>query len=355
MHFPALPAAIPVLGVQHLLLEGSHGVDLFFVLSGFCLSYPVLRKLRAAGSADFNVYRYFAKRIVRIVPPYYLALAVFSATALSMAPFGLTDLLKQALFLDRHTAFVNGSFWTLCVEFRWYFWFPLALVLWIRAPRAFLALSVAAVVTSNFSNVHGATDAVTALPFMLGIIAAQIEIDRPAIVSWAAAGIAPALLGGLLYEMYGGTEAVFYFQSNPGWQIAAFCFVVASAQPVLRRLLSWRPLTLVGTASYSIYLVHEPIIVFIEARVPAGPLLGPLAIAASIGAGFLFWLLWERLWTSGRVKERAIRSAESACAFVGARLQIPRTIPLGRSRDTESGRAVESAAQRAPALAVRAS
>ena len=36
------------------LLAGKHGVDLFFVLSGFCLAYPTLKRLREQGQSQLK-------------------------------------------------------------------------------------------------------------------------------------------------------------------------------------------------------------------------------------------------------------------------------------------------------------
>ena len=72
--------------LRHTLLEGAHGVDLFFVLSGFCLSYPALAALRDGSTGRFDAVRYWARRLVRILPPFWIALALFAigATALSL-------------------------------------------------------------------------------------------------------------------------------------------------------------------------------------------------------------------------------------------------------------------------------
>ncbi len=89
---------IPFASWAHLMLEGAHGVDLFFVLSGFCLSYPVLQSLRAEHAARFNITRYFAKRIVRIVPPYYAAIALLVLVPAMHPPVGAGDVFKQTVF-----------------------------------------------------------------------------------------------------------------------------------------------------------------------------------------------------------------------------------------------------------------
>ena len=68
-----LPLKLP-----ELLANGSHGVDVFIVLSGFVLSLPVLVTGRELDTANF-----LRRRASRILPPYYVALALAAALALS--------------------------------------------------------------------------------------------------------------------------------------------------------------------------------------------------------------------------------------------------------------------------------
>lgn len=312
----------------HALREGAHGVDLFFVLSGFCLSYPFLHRLHTDGIAAFELHRYAAKRIVRIVPPYYAGLALFSIAAvvltlshvplpggMATVPFAWWDVLKQALFLDWQTNFLNASFWTLAVEFRWYFVFPLALALWIRAPRVFLAIAAGSSLLYAMTRLH-VPDVGVLLPFLLGIVAADFyargrKLERG---FWL---LIPAFIAvGVLLEPYVwmpspyGVENATFVQTNPAWQIAMFAFVVAAGNvPWLRNVLSVRPLVAIGTASYSIYLVHEPVASFFQEHVllpGAWRLIG--AYATAVAAGLIFWYVFERVWMYGAVKTRAIAS-----------------------------------------------
>ena len=54
-----------------LFKTGHYVVDLFIVLSGFCLMLPVIRH---RGTLPGNTIIFFKKRIRRILPPYYLAM-----------------------------------------------------------------------------------------------------------------------------------------------------------------------------------------------------------------------------------------------------------------------------------------
>jgi peptidoglycan/LPS O-acetylase OafA/YrhL len=328
LHSPLLPRPVPFLSAAHFLLEGSHGVDLFFVLSGFCLSHPLLERLRRGGEGEMDLNRYFAKRLVRIIPPYYAAIVLFLLLPHSA---NVSDVLKQMFFFDWHTNFLNGSFWTLCVELRWYFVFPIALALWVRAPRIFCALALLTVIAYGFTRLH-APDVGTLLAFMLGIIAADIEVCKPRIdpVVWLALPV--FVLLALVLEQSasmpgpsGADSAIFFVQTNVGWQIAAFLLVIAGARwRVLRRCLSFKPLVAVGTASYSIYLVHEPVVTLVQHRLGIGPeqrLL--ISYAAALAAGFLFWAAFERVWMFGTLKARAISFLERPIAALSRALDVP--------------------------------
>ena len=110
--------------LEHFFKECSHGVDLFFVLSGLCLALPTLERVKADGGASFDVAGYALKRGLRILPPYVAAVAIFAtlvwiATAHGvplpggMHHFDATGLLSEFFFLDRSNEHINQSFWSL--------------------------------------------------------------------------------------------------------------------------------------------------------------------------------------------------------------------------------------------------
>jgi peptidoglycan/LPS O-acetylase OafA/YrhL len=318
----------PVWWLATFASKGSHGVDLFFVISGFCLAYPILASIRNAGSARFDLTGFFAKRMVRILPPFYIAFAlctlwmfVSTHTGFMQAEPGLDfsplALLRQLLFLDRGATFTNGSFWTLPVEFRWYLAFPLVLVLYVRSQRAFWSLLAACIVAFNLTSLR-AIDIATLPAFMLGIVAADWQVVGHRLRSYAPMLFLIALDLAFILEPYSSVPSRFgladnvgfFLQTNVGWQLVSFFLVVsAGSLPALRRAFEWRPLCAVGVAAYAIYLTHQPL--EFAWGLHGGMYVGPFVhlgvdLALSLGVGFGFWYVAERPFVERRTRARLV-------------------------------------------------
>jgi peptidoglycan/LPS O-acetylase OafA/YrhL len=317
-----------------LLRAGSHGVDLFFVLSGFCLSYPTLARLHRDGDATFDVVRFAAHRVVRIVPPYYFAIAFFVVFAMVLGALHLPlpeamprggispgDVAMQVLFLDgAGVKFLNGSFWTLPVEFRWYFLFPIVLWVWTKSPKAFAFIMAAA---ATLFLTRGSNVDVFVLPaFMLGIVAASLHIWRIRLGWWPGFACVVVLLAAFATMAQTGWT----YDFNPLWYLSAFAFVLAAGgSGQFSALLSVRAVTVVGFASYSIYLVHEPLIAFAQEHG-----LNPYAAAAlGIAAGFAFWAVFERPFVEGSARRRLLSEFENVFGRWISRAGIPRSFVVG--------------------------
>jgi len=109
------------------------GVPIFFVLSGFLISYPFFRQ-RAADNKFWHLQGYARRRIGKIVPPYYLSIIVFAAYY--FLRFSDTAYLQTALqwalgipnFLPVSLRF-NGSYWSLIIEVHFYIVLPILFLL----------------------------------------------------------------------------------------------------------------------------------------------------------------------------------------------------------------------------------
>lgn len=352
-HNPALIASTPE-SILAVLRQGCHGVDLFFVISGFCLSYPVLLRMRGAPPGKFDVCSFAARRTVRIVPPYYAAIGLLLILAVVLTklhvpmPIGMpqhgftaADVVKQGLFFDSDVRFLNDAFWTLAVEFRWYFIFPIALWLWLRSPKAFVVAAFAAVFAAAATRAQSVDLAV--LPtFMLGIVAADLYLRDYALVRVLAL---PALAATLVAAFASSQTAHFEWSANPLWGLAAFCFVLSvSLLRPLRNLLSLKALTLIGFTSYGVYLVHEPFRALVQRGL--SPYAGGwvLWIAGAVGAvvcGMLFSYVAERPFVSNPLRTRAVSSVEAALSRIFGRFGIAREVQLPASgQSAETVRAV---------------
>lgn len=349
----ALPLDTTILHLfVKLFSKGVHGVDLFFVISGFCLAYPTLETYYRERVATFGLARFLAKRLVRILPPYYVALflcltayVAFHVTHAAIptainATIDFWDVVRQVLMFDRGTHLANGSFWTLFIEFRWYFLFPLLLALWLHSKKAFGMLLVCLVIVYHFTFARSLDLGV--LPaFMLGIVAADWHIVEHPWRKYAPILTAVAFDVALLLEplssipgvngveVYGG-----YTPANIGWHLTCFFFVVsAGTWRPLRSVLCMRPLVFIGAASYSIYLVHQPIVSYADEL-----MVGRLGEIGSFAAGFLtslavgfgFWRLIELPFYRGHaLHARLVMRIETILRTFLRRVGIPERFTIG--------------------------
>lgn len=260
---------------------GTRGVDLFFVISGLCLSLPALRQGGGLRPLPFWIGRFW-----RIVPPYWLALTLFGVLSLtafsvpsSLWPPRPFEFLEDGVFFTNLAPSYNPSFWTLGYEARWYVFFPFILALFLKNRVAFFALMAG--FYGWYASPYGIQDAGVLPCFMLGIVAADLYLRKMVasrLVIAAAAGL--VILAAIVDP---GAE-----HGDPLWHVAAFCVVLAGLGAA-SKALSWRPLVFIGGASYSIYLVHQPFVAWLLSH-HVGPV--PSALIA-IGLGIVFWRFIE--------------------------------------------------------------
>jgi peptidoglycan/LPS O-acetylase OafA/YrhL len=269
----------PVLGA--VLATGTAALPVFFVLSGYLLSRPFLRRLIADGSR-VRLRRYLVNRFRRIVPAYWAMLTIVVVVALARSePVG--GVFALALFdvePDNPLGWWIGQAWTLEVEAKFYLALPLAAGLLGLAmtrlgkrPRAVLiaAACLAALVAVPLIDPTGPgmqRSLLSQLPFFcVGILLATVEVrwarlawgrDRLRIAGMVAAVVAVAILA--LRPLLAGL-----IDSPAAAELIRRCAIGAVvAGPLLYewagggswRLLDNRPLNWLGTRSYSFYLVH---------------------------------------------------------------------------------------------------
>ena len=278
---------------------GARGVDLFFVISGFCLAFPYVTAKANVRTLSIDLKAFLMRRFTRIVPSYYVALGIFGILACS--PFGLpadlpgaihaipplAEFFADAAFAPSPNPIFNGVFWTLGVEMRWYFTFPLLMMLYARSRALFTMVGLCGY--AAFALGVPFEDLAMLPCFMLGVIAVDVVRNirnERVFIGAAAVAVSGLAIGTIAQYVIGGA----YNHADPFWHVTSFFVVVGAASKPVARVLSWRPLVEVGRASFSIYLVHSPTIAFlVRHHVPS-----VAAGLCGVGMGFLFYNFVER-------------------------------------------------------------
>ncbi|MFN2529719.1 MAG: acyltransferase family protein [Pyrinomonadaceae bacterium] len=131
----------PVAALQFVSSFGYVGVFLFFVISGFCIHLQWARASAAGEAAHIRFGAFWKRRLRRLYPPYFIALALYVvvsglSTGFNISHFFVYDIWMHLLMLHNlnpKTCYsINGVFWTLAIEEQLYLAYFLLLFLRTR-------------------------------------------------------------------------------------------------------------------------------------------------------------------------------------------------------------------------------
>lgn len=347
-----------------LLGYGHLAVVVFIVLSGYCLMLPVARTEGAVLPGGARAF--LRRRAWRILPPYYAALALClllflldpwlhlsqeKSWADTTTPMFTPGVLLSHLFLVHdwtpYMYRIETPMWSVAVEWQIYFFFPLLLLplyrrfgspLMIGAAFA-LALVGHVIGGGRFDQVHPWFLGL----FSMGMAAAALNFaprERGARVGrlpWAAVAAAAAALvvfvsaaqrdtwrhvpavRWLRFEAWGGDWPLEVIAG-----IAAAALIVHCAQRTAQgtpqrlrfRLLDSQAAVRLGVFSYSLYLIHDPVLecVMLAVRrlpMPLPPLLMfGLGVPLAVGVAYVFHLAFERRFMPAHFRAQEERLVE---------------------------------------------
>lgn len=248
--------------------NGAWGVDIFFVISGFIICYVT------EASRD----QFFLKRIIRVVPLYWLGtlgvfcLALVAPQLLNNTKASFVDLLKSLLFIPylkgdevRPVLFLG---WTLNYEMFFYLLFALSMAVshklrWLICSVVLFAIAAAGQVWSPEHVVlKFFTDGVI-VEFAYGMLCYKLI---QGVQSWAPDGPSAggrALLLTLAAGLLVALPLLSVVQPVVGraiaWGVPGALFFLCVVFGLAQARLPW-PLVLLGDASYSLYLFHPYIL-----------------------------------------------------------------------------------------------
>jgi peptidoglycan/LPS O-acetylase OafA/YrhL len=306
------------------LNEGRLGLVLFFVLSGYLLYRPWVNAA-VSDDAPPRTGAYLIRRVARIVPAYYLALA--GSVALLWGAAGTPGVrLPPATALPLFAAFAQNyspssvlsldpPTWTLSIEASFYLVLPIVGLVVMRlgsSRRSQVALPLAVIATGLAWNwITGLAEPFdkalpAALPYfgagmLVAVLASARPIGRRPARWLLVAGIGAVALDGALHEglvpaamepLVSGTLRDFPAAAGFGAIVAAVACGEGRAA-----WATWTPLVALGTISYGVYLWHLPLLLGLRS-VNALPLhLIPaltLVLAVTIVVATASWFGLER-------------------------------------------------------------
>lgn len=269
-----------------LIWSGRYGVELFFVLSGLTITWSY----RTQGNRyDRPLIAYFFRRFFRLSPMYYLTLVVLAIVGYNniLEPTTINppaDMKNLALhFSYAHGLFPNyvrsilGPAWSLTPEVIFYLTLPFILLVcptpWIRFGFFLLMVGVSewyarhwdVLMEPSPTNYIWSTIAPPRLFFLFagGIMLADVFI-------WRNRGLPPGpervwtrWANAIFLASVARFYSLYYNDANPLWTwltivtgVLAYCL----HSSWLHLLLAWGPLQRLGVVSYSMFLVHFPLI-----------------------------------------------------------------------------------------------
>lgn len=335
-----------------ILIWGTDAVCVFIVLSGYCLMLPVAKS--GTGDLRGGAWEYLRRRGRRILPPYYaalmLSLLLIALTPLRHGigtewdvalPVSLRAVLTHVLLVHNLTSEealkINAPLWSVATEWQIYFVFPLLfLPVWRRLGVAVLVVFGLVLGIAPHYVFHGRFD--SAMPemlalFALGMAAADISFSARALergwreaLPWGTFALVGVALVVSLSLRGAGWVAGHFVWVNPIVGVTAACLLVHGTRQMehaprgrsLLRLLNSRTAVTLGAFSYSLYLIHWPLLAFVQALLRRAHVSAPASFAVSLAAlpviiclAYLFHLAFERPFMS-KPAPRGERQAEAA-------------------------------------------
>ena len=292
---------------------GYHGVELFFVISGFILASPFAAH-RLLGKPRVSLKQYFLRRVTRLEPPYMVCMIFFFLVAVYVKGGSIADLLPHlgASLLYLHNvlynseSLINNVAWSLEIEIQFYLLVPLLAWLFAIRNKVVRRGTIVGIIMVSITNQwlfirEGEWMYLSILRFLhfflIGFLLADLYL-----IDWK--GFPNRYWGWDLVSMI-GWPLLFLIWNSPEVSVAilpyghepvigAYAFPVLTfllynavfRGPLTNRIMTNPWITTIGGMCYTIYLLHNQfigtILIFTRGFVPTGNYLVNYLIQAAI-------------------------------------------------------------------------
>jgi peptidoglycan/LPS O-acetylase OafA/YrhL len=253
---------------SNFVMEGGYGVSIFFMISGFILSLPFAKVHfnRDSNIKKISLKRYYLRRLIRLEPPYIIALIIFFiGNVWVLHKYSFEELLPHffaSAFYLHNTIYDSFSYvlpiaWSLEVEVQFYLLAPLLCCIYlIRLKYLRWAIFVAAIVASGIYNYQFIMGTVVKFfcCFGIGMLVTDFYCNKEKFISSPAwcfiIGIISLLVIVLVPTLtsFAGYWLKFFFTT-------VFFYTVLTNEK-MKQIFSNKYLTIIGGMCYSVYLLH---------------------------------------------------------------------------------------------------
>lgn len=303
---------------------GFIGVDIFFVISGYLISAHILKDISAG---QFRFFAFYARRARRLVPALTATIIFVWVGALVLQPIDAFDeTLTQGVSAAAYISNVlfwwqSGYFdtealskpllhtWSLSVEEQFYLFWPLLLLLCARKklPVVLAFVALLPFLLCEWMMNRDSAAAFFLFPFRIyefAIGASVLFFRPPKATPWITLG------SGLSLAVIVMSATIIHENSRfPGASVLPVCLATAwliwsrpkilNAQHIANRTLGW-----LGKISYSLYLVHWPLVVWKDGAMDQGSVFvhATTLMTVSLVLGWLMWRWVEQPMLNSQIK-----------------------------------------------------
>ena len=313
---------------------GGVGVDVFFGISGFLITYITIKEAQKFGRISLK--RFWLRRLLRLMPALLALVIAVDVLAIFLGVIRGNSELAQSLpatpsvllyfsnwmIVGTNSAYLGwfGPLWSLSVEEQFYLVWPLIMVLAFMTARPLRVLAIAASVLSvaaaaarfftfDGSNLYRTfgTDFRVDMLLVGALLAIALHAGKTSLISKASSALViPAILYlaavAIFVPEFGSPdgeelERIYYTVGLPLVGIATVSvigFLVTHQSNILTRALAWKPIEYTGRISYGMYLWHYPITLGLRDYLDlSGNVLFLVALASTYIAAGLSWRFIE--------------------------------------------------------------
>ncbi len=319
-------AVLPVLFFHaewEVFSGGFLGVDVFFVISGFLITSMILKDLDAG---NFSVISFYDRRARRILPALlFICILTTLLSFIFMLPYDLKNygqsLVATILSANNVLLYLTSGYWSLAAEFKplyhtwslgveeqYYMIIPVLFMVAYRiAKNKIRAVSITVVVLFLISYIFSFYSDNKEFNFLIishrmwellaGSLVAILLIRKTIKNSTVMViiGLLLILLSYLFPFAVSSNQAVYSLIPVIG---TVLIIIFSSDSLITGKFLSLRPLLLIGTLSYSIYLLHMPILAFLRLSIEGKPstFTQLVFVLISVPLSYLLWRFVENIF-----------------------------------------------------------